>query len=105
MAIGRPNPGSGGGQPKVVLESAPAYAELLEGAQPGWRGQVDDDFDLGSAAGAAYRVETQEPNPSAAAGALARHDGETIKAEEDAREQRIVARNERYTALFVDGPT
>jgi len=97
------------GAPSFVRSFAyatgPAYAELLEGLQPGWRGQVDDDFDLGSAAGAAYRVETHEPIPSAAAGALARHHGEAIEAEEDAREQRIVARNERYTALFVDGPT
>ncbi len=97
------------GTPSFVRSFAyatgPAYAELLEGVQPEWRRQVDDDFDLGSAAGAAYRVETHEPIPSAAAGALARHHGETIEAEEDAREQRIVARNERYTALFVDGPT
>lgn len=80
-----------------------AYAELLNAADSAWRHRVTKDFDFGLAASAAYHLPPLAADQ--AAEALARHDGPTIVAEEDARQKDTEARNARYAALFLTGPT
>jgi len=82
-----------------------AYGELLTAADPAWHRRVTRDFDFGVAAAAAYRIPSPTPDATAAEAALSRHDGATIVAEEDARQGETEARNARYAAMFVTGPT
>lgn len=85
--------------------TGPAYAELLDAAQPNWRRKVTPDFAFGVAAAAAYHLAMPKPDKRQAMAALARHDGKRIIAEEDARAKLTAARNERFTRMLMDGPT
>lgn len=85
--------------------TGPAYAELLDSAEPAWRRSVHVDFDFGSAVAAAYRVTLPALSKAGAETALARWGGPDIVAQEDARQKTIEERNVRYTGLFLEGPT
>lgn len=85
--------------------TGPAYAELLDAADPAWRRNVRADFDFGAAAAAAYKIAPPAPSKADAETALARHDGPEITAQEDARKKTTDERNARYTQLFLEGPT
>lgn len=85
--------------------TGPAYAELLDAAEPGWRRSVTRDFDFGKAVARAYHIAMPAANAELARAALQRYGGSTILSEEAERAKRVAVRNRRYTAEFVDGPT
>lgn len=85
--------------------TGPAYAELLDGVQPGWRRKVTPDFAFGVAAASAYQVAMPKPDKRRAMAAIARYHGKRIIAQEDARAKLTAARNARFTRMLVDGPT
>ena len=85
--------------------TGPAYAELLDAADAGWRRKVTAAFDFGSAAAAAYGVESPRPSESAAGTAFKHYGSGEVIAQEDARSSAIDERNARFTRLFLDGPT
>lgn len=85
--------------------TGPAYAELLDTADPGWRREVNLHFDFGKAVARAYHLTMPTPDAEAAHAALKRHGGRQIVAGETQRARRVAARNRRYTAEFLRGPT
>lgn len=97
------------GAPSFVRSFAygtgPAYAELLDAADPGWRKKVHGDFDFGVAVAEAYKISPQEASKTSAESALARYGGSEIVAQEDTRQKSLEERNARYTNLFLKGPT
>jgi len=97
------------GYPSYVRSFAygtgPAYAELLDAADPGWRKKVQVDFDFGIAVAKAYKVSPQQASKTSAERALPRYGGSEIIAQEDARKKSLDERNAHYTDLFLKGPT
>ena len=85
--------------------TGPAYAELLDAADAGWRRKVTAAFDFGSAAAAAYGIASPPASKSAAGAAFERYGGSDVVAQEDVRSRAIEERNARFTRLFLDGPT
>ncbi len=85
--------------------TGPAYAELLDAVAPGWRRDVNLDFDFGKSVARAYHISMPTPDAKAAHAALKRYGGKQIIAEETQRAKRVAARNRRYAAEFLRGPT
>jgi hypothetical protein len=85
--------------------TGPAYAELLDAEVPDWRRSVRGDFDFAAEAAAAYKVDLPSPSKEAAESALARYDGSSITAQEDARQKLRDEQDARFTRLFIEGPT
>jgi hypothetical protein len=83
----------------------PAYSELLDAVEPNWRRQVTPKTSIASLAARAYGVKVVTPAASAAQAILARYDGAAIEREEAAREKQRAARDTRYRAELVTGPT
>lgn len=83
----------------------PAYAQLLDAADPGWRDHVTSTFDFGLAAANAYGIAKQLVDKCAAEQALTRHDGDEIVAQETQRATRTQKRLADYENRFIDGPT
>ena len=83
----------------------PAYSELLDAVEPNWRRQVTQKTSIASLAAGAYGIKVAAPSATAAQAILARYDGAAIKREEAAREKQRAARDARYRAELVTGPT
>lgn len=85
--------------------TGPAYAELMDAAEPDWRRHVDANFDFGTAAARAYGIPMPAADRALAEQAFQLYGAGRITVEEDARAARIAKDNARYTAQLVDGPT
>ncbi|MDE2462416.1 MAG: hypothetical protein KGO02_01690 [Alphaproteobacteria bacterium] len=83
----------------------PAYSELLDAAEPNWRRSVTPKTSITVLAARAYGITVTIPTASQAQAILMRYDGSTIEHEEAAREAARVARDARYRAELVFGPT
>jgi hypothetical protein len=83
--------------------SGPAYGLLLDDADPGWRGRLGADADLGTLLAAAHGIgDDILPDATARAG---RYDPDrTLRSAEEARERERSARLARWRAALVDGP-
>lgn len=85
--------------------TGPAYAELLNAANPDWRKGIGMDFDFAKAVASAYKLEPASPSEKAAMAAIAKYNGAEIISREDARQKTLDARNARFKKLLIDGPT
>ncbi|HEY3859619.1 MAG TPA: hypothetical protein VGM47_08420 [Gammaproteobacteria bacterium] len=86
--------------------TGPAYAELLDAAQPAWRQQqMGPGFDFGNTAATDYHVSMKPPDLATLQGSMVSYGGPKISAEEDKRDVVVQARNARYTAALVSGET
>jgi hypothetical protein len=83
--------------------TGPAYALLLDAADPGWRGRLTSASDLADLAGVAFRVSALDAGR--ATGLVERYLGERMVTAERAQEVRRAAREQRYRQAMVDGPT
>ncbi|MGC8535092.1 MAG: hypothetical protein ACP5QR_06100 [Rhizomicrobium sp.] len=83
----------------------PAYSELLDAVEPNWRRSVTPKASIAALAARAYGITVTIPTASKAQAILVRYDGIEIEREEAAREARRVARDARYRAELVVGPT
>ena len=83
----------------------PAYSELLDAVEPDWRHMVTPNTSVAWLAARAYGIKIVTPSASAAQALLARYGGVVIEREEAAREKRRAAREARYRAELVAGPT
>lgn len=85
--------------------TGPAYAELLDAVQPGWRRKVTPEFAFGSTTAAAYHIAMPKPDRNQAMAAIMKYGGNKIVAQEDARAKVTATRNARFIKALVDGPT
>jgi hypothetical protein len=83
----------------------PAYSELLDAVKPKWRHVVTMKTSIAALAARAYGIPVTIPSAPGAQAILARYGGAKIEREEAAREARRVARDARYRAQLVAGPT
>lgn len=83
----------------------PAYSELLDAVEPDWRRQVTPKTSLASLAARAYGIRVVTLSVVAAQAILTRYGGAAIEREEAARETRRTAREAKYRAELVAGPT
>jgi len=81
----------------------PAYAELLDALKPNWRRSVTTS--IVALAARAYGIAVATPSAARARAILARYGGAEIERTEAARAARQAARDAKYRAEFVTGPT
>ncbi|MDH7452808.1 hypothetical protein QF205_06895 [Luteimonas composti] len=83
--------------------SGPAYGLLLDDADPGWRGRLGTDADLGALLASALRIDPDDGADLAARGRRYDPDG-TLRDAEQARERERSARQETWRKQLVEGP-
>ncbi len=96
-------------QPSYVREfpyaTGPAYSELLDVAQPGWRRNVTPSTDVAMLAARAYGLNLNSPTRSEAQSIIARYGGAAIESEEAGRAVRKAAEDKKYATEFLTGST
>lgn len=90
---------------EFVFAIGPAYSQLLDAVEPNWRRTVTPMTSIASLAARAYGIRLAPLSAPAAQAILARYGGAAIEREESARKARVVAREDRYRAELVAGPT
>ncbi len=83
----------------------PAYAELLDALNPNWRRSVTTTTSIAALAARAYGIADRMPSAARARAILARYGGAEIERTEAARAARQAARDAKYRAELVTGPT
>ena len=83
----------------------PAYSELLDAVQPGWRHTVTLSTSLAGLAAHAYHISVVNPSAPEARAILMRYGGAAIERQETARAARQAIRDARFRAELVTGRT
>ncbi len=88
-----------------IFAIGPAYAELLDAVEPNWRHTVTPKTSITALAARAYGIAVATPSAARAQAILARYGGAAIERAEAVRAARQAARDAKYRAEFVTGPT
>lgn len=84
--------------------SGPAYGLLLDAADPGWRGRLTADDDLGDLLGAAIGGQVTRSLDENTKIASEKYDGSALVARERALDEERRAKLAAYQKRYVDGP-
>jgi hypothetical protein len=82
--------------------TGPAYARLLDAANPGWRRKLKSTSSLPMMLADAYRIT---PTIADSAAVVARYGARRMISDETAREERRIAREAEIHSKFIGGPT